>query len=371
MKDNRNIFDNMDDNSVGMISDYFPVLTDKEKDRIFLMSERKLNKNTSEQSIENDDVVEIENYSRPVWHRYLGMAAAFVIAVIGIGGGGYLMHSMKKTAPEKNNSEIVTESATTVTQVTSTNATVSTTTTTNNNVKTVTSIVTIFTDIPNTDIATENNSDQYNNTSVSTETTTTLISQDTGENNNDEDLSAIADEILEQYPEIVKIEMGTYYSDQTDAIKFKYQFDNNEITYYHIDPNIFPDMDSLKSFYHTMVTPSSNDLTLFGPEYTSDELPEGSMFDDLKLYRYITYDGKLYGSQDSSDISKFNTWSQEPAVINNVIYDGDEAIEFTALKSHTMFNYETSSLGMVSIEFRLEKDRSTGKWMISSYHYAN
>ena len=165
--------------------------------------------------------------------------------------------------------------------------------------------------------------------------------------------------------------MGTYYSDKTDAIKFKYQFDNNEITYYHIDPNIFPDMDSLKSFYHTMVTPSSNDLTLFGPEYTSDELPEGSMFDDLKLYRYITYDGKLYGSQDASDISKFNTWSQEPAVINNVIYDGDEAIEFTALKSHTMFNYETSSLGMVSIEFRLEKDRSTGKWMISSYHYAN
>jgi hypothetical protein len=89
MKDNDLFFD-LDDETIDMLAQEFPVLTDEEKERMYAMSERKYNisENTNEEYSSETEVSGVERYSRPKWKT--ASVAASLALLIGAGSfGGY------------------------------------------------------------------------------------------------------------------------------------------------------------------------------------------------------------------------------------------------------------------------------------------
>lgn len=70
----------------------YPELGREERERIYAMSEKKYNMGM-DKNISNDEVEVkgVERYKRPVWHRFLSVAAAIAL-IAGIGGGMHLMN---------------------------------------------------------------------------------------------------------------------------------------------------------------------------------------------------------------------------------------------------------------------------------------
>ena len=102
MKKNEfDIFNDPDDEIINEIAANYPVLTDKEKERMFSMSERKYNINNNENG---DEVSGVDRYTRPVWHRYAAIAATFVLLAGGIGGSIALGKHMNKNKNSDHNS---------------------------------------------------------------------------------------------------------------------------------------------------------------------------------------------------------------------------------------------------------------------------
>ena len=79
------IFNDIDNDTAEKLSQEYPVLTDKEKERLYAMSKRKYN--TEEMPEMNlNEVSGVEKYSRPKWYKGLSIAAAAVLVFAGIGG---------------------------------------------------------------------------------------------------------------------------------------------------------------------------------------------------------------------------------------------------------------------------------------------
>ena len=97
----KNIFDtleNTDQSVIDRITAEFPPQDNKEKERIFNMSERKFNdkikniSNADEQSVSG-----VEIYRKPKWQRFVSIAAALTIVTGGITGGVYALRHLKDT----------------------------------------------------------------------------------------------------------------------------------------------------------------------------------------------------------------------------------------------------------------------------------
>ena len=126
MKD-RELFKETDDMTIDKISQEFPVLTKEEKERIFAMSEKKYDSgsertiNTAEFSDEAE-VTGVERYKRPIWYKYMSIAAAVVLMVGGISGSLMLMNRGSRITPAADpETTVPTETETTeTTETTST-----------------------------------------------------------------------------------------------------------------------------------------------------------------------------------------------------------------------------------------------------------
>ena len=77
----------------------YPSLSKSAKERMFNMAKKKMNTTTNFNETKNSSVNGVENYNRPRWIKFAGMAAAFAVIAGGIGGGSYLLHNMNKSAP--------------------------------------------------------------------------------------------------------------------------------------------------------------------------------------------------------------------------------------------------------------------------------
>ena len=112
-KDKDDIFDGyMDEETIEMISEEFPVLTEDEKDRIFASIERKLDIKSEKTFLTSDSVEGVEKYNRSQIVRFAGLAAAFTIIVAGLGGGNLLLHNLNKNAPPGPEPEMATQAVT-------------------------------------------------------------------------------------------------------------------------------------------------------------------------------------------------------------------------------------------------------------------
>lgn len=103
MKDHE-LFKETDDMTIDKISQEFPVLTKEEKERIFAMSEKKYDssteKNTNNTEFSDEtEVSGVERYKRPIWYKYMSIAAAVVLMAGGISGSLMLMNRGSKLTP--------------------------------------------------------------------------------------------------------------------------------------------------------------------------------------------------------------------------------------------------------------------------------
>lgn len=116
------IFDDPDDETINNIASNYPILTEEEKDRMFAMSERKYNINKGYEDEFSEEVRGVERCNRPIWSKYAGVAAAFLLLAGGIGGSLALGRSMSKSDPKhttsQNPSAIVTEATTDKSKIT-------------------------------------------------------------------------------------------------------------------------------------------------------------------------------------------------------------------------------------------------------------
>lgn len=112
-KNELDVLENAEQSVIERLTAEYPPRDDKEKEKIFSMSERKfkdrsgITEKTTEQTVSG-----VEVYSRPKWQKFVSIAAAAALVVGGLGGGAYaykqFRHSelamtdadtTKKTAP--------------------------------------------------------------------------------------------------------------------------------------------------------------------------------------------------------------------------------------------------------------------------------
>ena len=119
MNKKEDLFTNIDQRTIEDIADNFPVLSEEEKERIFAMSERKYNNQINEERHE-EQVSGVEVYRRPHWYKAVGIAAAAVLAVTGIGGSFYFISRNGSPNNKSANDEVetVTETSTDAEEVT-------------------------------------------------------------------------------------------------------------------------------------------------------------------------------------------------------------------------------------------------------------
>lgn len=118
----KNIFDALDNTEQGVIDRIaaeFPPQDNKEKERIFNMSERKFNdkikniSNADEQSVSG-----VEIYRKPKWQKFVSIAAALTIFAGSITGGAFALRHLKGTnnisagSTDKNNAATDVENST-------------------------------------------------------------------------------------------------------------------------------------------------------------------------------------------------------------------------------------------------------------------
>ncbi|MBO4877917.1 MAG: hypothetical protein J5501_07930 [Ruminococcus sp.] len=85
----------------------YPELGREERERIYAMSEQKYNKDMNKSNGKDEiEVKGVERYNRPVWHRFVSIAAAIAL-IAGIGGG---MHYINRNGkPGNDNTSTTTE----------------------------------------------------------------------------------------------------------------------------------------------------------------------------------------------------------------------------------------------------------------------
>ena len=293
----------------------YPSLSDSAKERMFNMAKEKMN-NTDADLTENENSVRgVEIYNRPRWIKFAGMAAAVVLMAGGIGGGSYLLHNMKSTAPTPNSS-IAEEVTTYVTgTVTTEAASVETTTGTQ---KAVSGAVT---EVTGTTITTTNSAAAAETTAAQTENETFVP---------DEAAHRLTDNYWDYAYLFGRSVLQTADYEHTVHVKFETpdntSGDPMNIEYVKCMFKELADrnMEELKEYYYSYYTADfdpfydpynqyPDDFELFGPSFT-----DGS---DMTMDRncvYIEYNGELYQRALYTSFDNTDHWTDDQLEITNV-----------------------------------------------------
>jgi hypothetical protein len=95
-KNELDVLENAEQSVIERLTAEYPPRDEKEKEKIFSMSERKF-KNRSGNITRNEEqtVSGVEVYKRPMWQRFLSIAAAFAIVVGGAAGGTFAFRKFR------------------------------------------------------------------------------------------------------------------------------------------------------------------------------------------------------------------------------------------------------------------------------------
>lgn len=398
MKNKDDIFDRyIDEKTIEMISDGFPVLTEEEKDRIFASIERKININCEKNDKKTDSVDGVEKYERPQLVRLAGFAAALTIIIGGLGGMSYFLSNFNKNAPPVPQPEITTEAVTGTTAVQTTVVSNCTTTSNKQNDKqldknkktkaagavTTTVATTSAVNSTNTQTAPVSTTEEPMVTEtfvagteeiiidspLPTVPVTTCLPETTTEPvtttteyvpviPSQEEAQEIATRLSDAYIKIVDINYGLIGGVSKD-LTLKYRFSENsnhiyEQNYCLVDPKLYKSMDALREYYYSVVELTDENARLFGPDLTGSGNPNNDIYsDDDTDHQYITYNGKLYSrcnSYSPASIS-FSDLDQLVSIIHPNAIDNFSAItftryfdkpNFTSLKGYYFYIYEES-----------------------------
>ena len=107
------IFSNADEKSAERIAERYPVLSEDEKERLYIMSKRKYDDRSIPNTEFKDGVSGVEHYSRPKWHKAVSIAAAAVLVVGGLGGAFGVMSRNGNMAGTDMSEEVSEEAETT------------------------------------------------------------------------------------------------------------------------------------------------------------------------------------------------------------------------------------------------------------------
>ncbi len=110
-KNELDVLENAEQSVIDRLTAEYPPRDEKEKEKVFSMSERKFKYRSNQtEKIAEQTVSGVEVYKRPKWQKFLSIAAAAVLIVGGLGGGAYayrqfsnggsaVTDTSKKTAP--------------------------------------------------------------------------------------------------------------------------------------------------------------------------------------------------------------------------------------------------------------------------------
>lgn len=94
------IFKNADDVTIDRITEKYPVLSEKDKERLYAMSKRKYNINKSTTEFVDDcDVSGVEVYHKPLWRKVVSISAAVLLIAGGAGGTTVLLRNLGGGSP--------------------------------------------------------------------------------------------------------------------------------------------------------------------------------------------------------------------------------------------------------------------------------
>lgn len=325
------IFGVSDDTSVEKIAEEFPVLTDEEKERIFAMSEKKYNNESSTE--DNFDpanqVSGVETVHRPKWYIAAYAAAAAVVLAAGTLGVVKLTSRMKDTAPDTLASESEEEEKTTETSKQSDNDNDKETKKTSEN-KTVTATAVSSVSAATTAAVTT--------TSVSDET---VLDEASCAEITDELITSF-DSFVDKYVNYGKIEVITQdtnntlnytYNNDPSGSKTYIVYNDSHYTYYDIT-SLVTDIDTLRSELYSFMTAESAD-ELFGTVFGDDTTSYGNSYtfssdSGIALGMFVTNGGKVFVNVINRPEYEFYNRTDEPVTIENITDDS-----FTAYVKYT------------------------------------
>ena len=390
----------IDERTVENISDDFPVLSDEEKDRIFANVERKLN--IIENEAHSEEVSGVEEYVRPRWVSIISVAASAAVLFGGLGGGTLLMRNMRKDIHNVPAPENVTEPLTTsenssfkaentkkdsgaeknnpVPKATAADDGYLANSALNTKDKPLNTLSAADASYNNLDTH-ENNAQSYLNDNETAEEevyepvvtdvpvpaeavdeeSNNITTTDVQKSEQDELLDS-AEKLIAEYDNIKDIKnmnLPVVSGGEYDTITCVYNADildySYTLQYRRVDPEIYPDMDTLKEYYYSVICSSKKEEECFGPELYSQDYPDGLSFDsNCPKYSFITYDGRLYERMEKQH--DFIKRTDEAAEIYNV-----SDLAFTAVKKY-IDPFDENNI--IEVTFSIVKDFRTDKWSI-------
>ena len=309
---------NIDLETADRVAKEYPSLSDSAKERMFKMTKEKMN-NTNIDNTENENSVHgVEIYNRPGWIKIAGMAAAFVLIAGGIGGGSYLLHNMKSTAPSPSSS-LMTEVTTYTSETVTTEAASGETKTTTATMKAVAGTATENTSITTTAITTA---------AAAAETTAAQTENETFVP--DEAAHKLTDNYWDYAYLFGRSVLQTADYEHTVHVKFETpdntSGDPMNIEYVKCMFKELADrnMEELKEYYYSYYTADfdpfydpynqyPDDFELFGPSFT-----EGSDMTMDHNCVYIEYNGELYQRSLYTSFDNTDHWTDDQMDITNV-----------------------------------------------------
>ena len=390
----------IDERTVEKISDDLPVLSDEEKDRIFANVERKLN--IIENEAHSEEVSGVEEYVRPRWVSIISVAASAAVLFGGLGGGTLLMRNMRKDIHNVPAPENVTEPLTTsenssfkaentkkdsgaeknnpVPKATAADDGYLANSALNTKDKPLNTLSAADASYNNLDTH-ENNAQSYLNDNETAEEevyepvvtdvpvpaeavdeeSNNITTTDVQKSEQDELLDS-AEKLIAEYDNIKDIKnmnLPVVSGGEYDTITCVYNADildySYTLQYRRVDPEIYPDMDTLKEYYYSVICSSKKEEECFGPELYSQDYPDGLSFDsNCPKYSFITYDGRLYERMEKQH--DFIKRTDEAAEIYNV-----SDLAFTAVKKY-IDPFDENNI--IEVTFSIVKDFRTDKWSI-------
>lgn len=405
MSDTTDFFDEIiDERTVEKISKEYPVLSEEEKERIFSLVERKLNIDNAVNNDHSEEVSGVEKYERHRWISIISVAASAAVLFGGIGSSLCLMHNMKNGVIDDNVPNVVNESVNSPTppSLTAAEKNIAAESKENRpvqkstaaaedhivkaaeNVKedTLISSAVVNVSLENDEMAAEqgalpadmaytadtesNESQEITETNIpvttalvtiSQETTQTTIARGSDENRG---LLEAAENLIDEYDGIMNIvDMNVPVIDNS-TITVIHQLTtpsgdgvyNRLLEYGQVDPDVYPDMQTMKEQFLSVMCSSITADDIFGSEFTTGFCSEDIILD--KGYSYITYDGKLY-RRIGNEKDELEPLNDEAAVIYNIT-----EYAFTAEK-----NYKDLDDGsIVTLRFGIVRDYKANKWSI-------
>ena len=385
------LLDNTKDVNIERLTEGRKVMTDAEKERIFAMSKQKLYdmKNGISTDMGADRVNGVESYSRPIIMKFAGMAAAAVLLIGGIGGGAYIAHNMKNTAPDNVN---ITQTATgtITTSYVSTDENTDTHTTAAENTVTTAVSTDSSQDKPKKeeDKVNQNTSEIEEDAQKATEeeiqrkiaeeaARAEKEAEDNAKTAAEQQLIDTARRITDDYVNIYRIRWGWLTTDSSDF----FTLGNDAIIteyggyrYFRVSDPAFDSVDKIRSFMSTHCTKNLFDADKI-PDIDKKAQKSAEKHEQKDFYYYASesefYDN--YNTYYTKDVNlyltpgqlgyNFGGWADKPVeIINN------SETSFTAKRGY-INDFDNSLIEYVNFTFI--KDSATGNWLINDIQSAD